>query len=382
MARDERRLDQAAELMLRFAERTGVGSTQPSGRRYLWTDAFAVCNFLGLAEMTSDPRFSELALRLVEAVHRELGRHRADDRRTGWISGLSEEEGEAHPTRGGLRIGKKLPERRPDQAFDEALEWDRDGQYFHYLTKWMHALDRVAAMTTHTRYNLWARELAAAAHGAFVHDAAGGRVRAMFWKMSIDLGRALVPSMGQHDPLDGLLTCLELEATASAMPQTPNGPSLEGAIADYAAMLDPTALLTADPLGVGGLLTDAWRVTALERRGALRGTKLGDVLLAAAFEGLRHFARGPDLRAPASRRLAFRELGLAIGLDAVELLRTRGGAHPVMLDAVTQYSPLAGEITSFWLEPDNQRARPWTEHPDINDVMLATSLAPEGFLAP
>jgi hypothetical protein len=43
--------------------------------------------------------------------------------------------GAAHPTRGGLRIGKKLPERRPGEAFQERLEWERDGQYFHYLTK-------------------------------------------------------------------------------------------------------------------------------------------------------------------------------------------------------------------------------------------------------
>jgi hypothetical protein len=35
----------AHELMTRFVERTGVtGTTRP--RRYLWTDAFAVCNLL------------------------------------------------------------------------------------------------------------------------------------------------------------------------------------------------------------------------------------------------------------------------------------------------------------------------------------------------
>ena len=30
------------------------------------------------------------------------------------------------------------------EPFDERLEWDRDGQYFHYLTKWMHALCQAA----------------------------------------------------------------------------------------------------------------------------------------------------------------------------------------------------------------------------------------------
>jgi hypothetical protein len=34
----------------------------------------------------------------------------------------------------------------------------------------------------------------------------------------------------------------------------------------------------------------------------------------------------------------------------------------------------------FWLEPRNRRSRIWDEHRDINSVMLATSLMPEGYL--
>lgn len=56
-------------------------SPRPS-QRYLWTDAFAVCNFLGLARATGEARYSDLALQLVDQVHHVLGRHRADDRRT------------------------------------------------------------------------------------------------------------------------------------------------------------------------------------------------------------------------------------------------------------------------------------------------------------
>ena len=73
-----------------------------------------------------------------------LGRYREDDARHGWISGLDEENGPLHPTIGGLRIGKPLKERQNAERFDERLEWDRDGQYFHYLTKWMHALSQIA----------------------------------------------------------------------------------------------------------------------------------------------------------------------------------------------------------------------------------------------
>jgi hypothetical protein len=176
-----RAAEEASELMLRFAERTGLTSDRPK-QRYLWTDAFAVCNYLGLAQVTDEERYTDLALRLVDQVHHVLGRYRAGDSRTGWISGLSEREGEIHPTRGGLRIGKALPERGVSEPFDEQLEWRRDGQYFHYLTKWMHALDQVSRWTGQAQYNLWARELATAAHDGFVDTAQSGR--RMVWKMS------------------------------------------------------------------------------------------------------------------------------------------------------------------------------------------------------
>jgi len=59
------------KLMTAFAERTGlVGGRAPT--RYLWTDAFAVCNLLELERRTGDDRYRELALRLVEQVHRGL----------------------------------------------------------------------------------------------------------------------------------------------------------------------------------------------------------------------------------------------------------------------------------------------------------------------
>src|SRR5690242_3672490 len=159
----------ARQLMDQFAERTGLTSSRPQ-RRYLWTDALAVCNFLALGRV-------DLALTLVDRVHHVLGRHRDDDVRAGWISGLSESEGEAHPTAGGLRIGKALPERAADEPISERLEWDRDGQYFHYLTKWMHALDLVARVTGDARCGAWSRELYQIARQRFVYG------HYMVWKM-------------------------------------------------------------------------------------------------------------------------------------------------------------------------------------------------------
>ena len=101
-------------IMSDFAARTGRAGKSRGARRYLWTDAFAVCNDLELYRRTDHTRFLEDALQLVGQVHEVLGRHREDDVRPEWISGLSEAEGWRHPTRDGLRIGKALPERGPE----------------------------------------------------------------------------------------------------------------------------------------------------------------------------------------------------------------------------------------------------------------------------
>ena len=357
--------------MAGFVERTGV-DPERAGSRYLWTDAFALCNLLALARATGEPRWSELALRLVERVHGVLGRHRPDDVRRGWLSGLGEQDGAAHPTRGGLRIGKRLPERQPREPFDERLEWDRDGQYFHYLTKWMHALDQLARATREPLFNRLARELAVTAHVRFCFRPRASEAPRMFWKMSIDLTRPLVASMGQHDPIDGFITCAELAATAEELGDTANEPCVETALSDFAAMLEGSDLRSADPLGLGGLLSDAYRWLQLLERGSWEDAGLAERMLAAVREGLAYYVARGELRAPTSHRLAFRELGLAIGLATA----TR---HP-RLAAFTEYVPLREHIVAFWLDPANRRSTSWTEHLDINEVMLATSLLPDGFL--
>jgi hypothetical protein len=385
-----------------FAERTGLTSARPQ-QRYLWTDAFAVCNFLGLARATGEERYRELALRLVDRVHHTLGRHRPDDRRQGWISGLDDAGAREHPTRGGLRIGKKLPERGPHDPFDDRLEWDRDGQYFHYLTRWMHALDLVARATGEARFNRWARELATAAHDAFTFDPPrGGRPR-MVWKMSIDLERPLVASMGMHDPLDGLVTAIELEATAAALRGAETGPDLRRAATRYAAMIEGQDLTTADPLGLGGLLMDAHRLDGLLRdeasaRVAIVGPEAMRVLrlhlLEAALTGLSGYVRHAELARPASMRLGFRELGLAIGLEAVEAMASAAAGErspasdatvrsrtEATLERLAQFVALGDRIEAFWLAPENRAAATWRDHLDINEVMLATRLEPTGCLS-
>jgi hypothetical protein len=378
------------EIMARFAEATGLTPAGKPPRRYLWTDAFALCNFLELYRQTEEEGYRDLTLGLVEQVHGVLGRHREDDPRTGWISGLTEPEGRRHPTIGGLRIGKEMNERRPDEPLDDRLEWDRDGQYFHYLTKWMHALNRLSRVMKEAVYNEWAGELAKTALARFTYTPNFGRRKRMYWKMSIDLSYPLVPSMGQHDPLDGYITLCQLQDTSERFFEKSTGLDLKNEISDLAEMCEGQSWVTDDPLGIGGLLFDVGRVTQLMAEGYLRQTELLKILLDSSRLGLEAYLRTNPWKLPAKYRLAFRELGLSIGLRAVKKVRTMFEENADLvptadtlrtsLTALMGFEPLIETIEQFWLEPANQAAESWTEHQEINRMMLATSLAPEGFL--
>ena len=374
----------AEDLMVKFAYKTGL-SSDLKPRRYLWTDAFAVCNFLGLFTITRDERFKSLALRLVDQVHYVLGRHREDDPRSGWISGLDEEEGRRHPTIGGLRIGKRLPERRPDEPFIEALEWERDGQYYHYLTKWMHALNRVSQVIGNTVYNLWAIELAKKAHSSFIYEAPNGKKR-IYWKMSIDLSRPLVTSMGQHDPLDGFVVYSELQAYA---PKDPEWPSLRDEIEELLEICGDMDWTTNDPLGIGCLLWNAFILARLIKNGHLDNLDLLMDILDSSLLSLELYLSTDPMGSPPSMRLAFRELGLSIGLKAAVKLHELVMCEPRLsrnkelcsaVKSLTYYKWLSDEIDGFWLKTASREDCNWKEYEDINVVMLATSLVPNGFL--
>ena len=370
----------ARDLMETYAETTGLTGSR-SAIRYLWTDAFAVCNFISLFEATGDEQYLRQAEVLISQVHHVLGRHRPDDSRTGWISGLSKDQGEQHPTVGGLRIGKSLNERSEDQPYDSQLEWDRDGQYFHYLTKWMHALYRMGHATGNQQLVIWAAELDEAAHRAFVAHSQTSGAKRMYWKMSIDLSRPLVDSMGHHDPLDGLITTLELLSDKHLTES--HKAILNLALRDYDAMCEHRSWTSPDPLGIGGLLEAAVRLFQLIHHRELERTTLLSELLHDAWLSLRTFRDSYALTRPAEQRLAFRELGLAIGLRGIKLIDAR---EPISEDIsglvreILAYISLADEIESFWSTPDHRQVRIWTEHENINAVMLATTLLPHGFL--
>jgi len=376
----------AARIMNSFAENTGL-LDQRAPRRYLWTDAFAVCNFLELHRRTRDPHHLSLAQRLIDQVHAVLGRHREDDSRSGWISGLSEQEGKRYPTRAGLRIGKRMNERNINSPAGARLEWEQDGQYFHYLTKWMHALRCMAAESGEQIYLEWAIELALAAHRAFVYETGdqfhpGGK--RMFWKMSIDLSRPLVKSMGQHDALDGFITCYELHEALQGADH-----NLDDALKDFWNMRNGNSWASDDPLGIGGLFTDACRLAQLINTGHQHLLPLLENLLEDASTGLTVFQTSGGLQQSTQFRLAFRELGLAIGFHGLKYTRQLAASPSSVFEksavsgqlrALADKQPLCDAIESFWLEDIHQKSSSWTEHQDINSVMLATSLAPDRYL--
>jgi hypothetical protein len=376
--------------MLRFAQKTGLAPGSGSPVRYLWTDAYAVCNFLELHRRTNDGNYLQLAVDLVGQVHETLGRHRQDDSREGWISGMSEREGRLHPTAGGLRIGKTLPDRRRHEPADADLEWDRDGQYFHYLTKWMHALRQVQIATGDWKYVRWARELAKAACEAFARRANSGTVTGLYWKMNVDLTYPVVPSMGHHDPLDGYVTLLEID---QSLPQADRGqPALDlsNELSIFKQLCIGRDWATDDALGIGGLLFDAYRLIQLspgDDREFVNAMLTS--LLEASHTGLRHFLNGDTLQENAAQRLAFRELGLSIGVHAIPLILKRlgqsGGVElssctkPMIVD-LEHVVQLTDAIEDFWLHPAHRQPRSWQDHENINMVMLASSLMPDGVL--
>jgi hypothetical protein len=367
----------AAEIMEEFALSTGLAGRAPQ-RRYLWTDAFAVANFLGLHRATGEGHWLDRALGLIDEVHHVLGRHRPDSTLRGWLSALPELEGERHPTAGGLRIGKPLPERPSGAAFEAELEWDRDGQYFHYLTQWMHALVLAGDETGQEVFLRWASELARVAYRRFVLETPGGTPR-LAWKMSIDLTRPLVRSSGQHDALDGWLAIAEIAAHASAAGEgEPLSLGRELVLAQELCADGDWA--TEDPLGAGALLLALHRADRLPSRTSLFLERLTD----AAEQSLMAARRRGVGSGSAEHRLAFRELGLAIGLHAIEALdrRSKGGADVVArrLPALLRHRDLAEAIDAFWSAPAVRRSDLWKQHADINSVMLATSLAPWGYL--
>jgi len=299
--------------------------------RYLWTDAYGVCNYITLYYCTQDTRYLDQADALIKEVHDVLGKDRKGRHRLG--------NSTQDPLRGGLRIGKEDPEDTPDG----------DGQYFHYLTKWAFALNRMSIARDTQLYNDWAVQLIKAVHPHFVAERGEGYPPRMYWKMSIDLSYPHVNSEGNLDPYDGFIT-YRLVQDRAAQKGSDSPASLNKEISDMARMVKAKyqRYRSTDPLDLGEALwichwypDEEWSATVSKR----------------SSESLEQLWQGGYFTGHPSRRLAFREFGTTIGVQ----VNQRAGEH---------WASRVKELHEFW----NKRL--YSRDHDITPVMFCTSLIP------
>ncbi len=362
------RSSMARDLLEAYLERTGIlGLAGDASNRYLWTDAFAVQGLFGLHHIFGNDLYQQQAIGLIHVVHKHLGSYHPKDSRKGRISGLSEEEAALHPTIAGLRIGKMLPERREDESYNTQLEWERDGQYFHYLTRWIQALLLAHKETNTEIFAIWALELMLATE-KFIYKE--GDHTGMYWKMDTALSRPMVASTGAHDPLEGMICAKSIQL---ALPK--RAVELDPLVKKLEELCRGRDWTTSDSLGIGGLLINTTRAAEIvAENGNLVSAVKPKKLLEDSLYSLQLFAADFNDRQPAGRRLAFREGGLSLGIRILYGLREEIKAPHLQLDQLKKHFWLAETIEDFWLQPENQQVGSWKEHLDINTVTLACSL--------
>ncbi|KAK8049238.1 hypothetical protein PG994_010968 [Apiospora phragmitis] len=312
--------------------------------RYLWTDAFGVVNFVTLRYATGEERYLEAAKRLVQTVHDTLGRTRDGSSR---LSGASDTE----PLKGGLRIGK-VDEGGPDG----------DGQYHHYLTLWMFALNCLAVASKEVRYNDLAIRLAQAIHPCFIVKNNGVEEPSMVWKVSTDMSRPLSRSKGHLDDVMGYVVFERLDSVAHWFGQGDDQPLLAEK-EQYLHMMTRSRPLqsSTDMLDLGMSL---WSAQFHSRQGDELLRELGTHGSSIAREIFVE-QNGPcsSLHKSAGRRLAFRELGACLGIKCY----SNDADVVANADAVVEFWESHAEESA----PDDLMA--------ITQVMLAAALIPGAF---
>jgi hypothetical protein len=296
--------------------------------------------------MTKEKIYLSRASNLIDEVHRVLGYTR---------SGLDRLDGatQLSPLLGGLRIGKNEPEDHPDG----------DGQYFHYLTKWMFALNRMSVATGDVKYNSWAVELAKSVHSRFVFKIGSGEM-AIHWKMRIDLSAPLVPSMGNLDAFDGYVTYRILDKYCRNIGQ--EGQLMHEIGEMYSMVLSRYRNFhSSDPLDLGEALWMAHWFSDSE--------EWAKTILARSLESLEFlWNEGYFLEIRRPFRLAFREFGTTLGLQCLEY----SGSPESNSDWSSRIALLHTHWNLHLFERDT----------DITPLMFGSSLVPgvwhRGFFSP
>ncbi|EFC36978.1 predicted protein [Naegleria gruberi] len=287
--------------------------------RYLWTDAFAVCNFLSLHVESGQDSYLEQAKALIEEVHQVLGK-------------------------------------------DRSLQHYLDFYHFvflptsihAYLTKWMFALNRTSLITRDVKYNEWAIEMAQSMHNKFINHSSSRGLR-MFWKISIDGSRPVVRSEGNLDPYDGYVTYRLLQLVNQQLKEGKNvdGSVLNREIEEMKGMVMGKYLMyqSSDPLDLGETL---WLTSWFpDEDWANHMRKVAISNIEEIFESTIKSTR---------RRLGFRDFGVSIGLQTIPENEQDGETRRIVEN-----------IHSLWKDHLFER-----DH-DITPVMYCSSLLPGVF---
>jgi hypothetical protein len=335
--------------------------------RYLWTDAFGVLNLLTLHRETSRSADSApadiylaLAARLIATVHDILGRTRDGSSR---LPGASDN----NPLGGGLRIGKM-----------DAEGPDGDGQYHHYLTLWMFALNRMSLASGDKTYNDMAISLAKAIHAPFFSNRGSSKPR-MVWKMNSSLDEVLVGSEGNLDAVDGFVVFRLLAATdkhfgfGSGMSDDSGGGVLSDEIDDYHRVMERKGrhFVSSDPLDLGMTLwTMQW----------VANEDWAEEIVESCFERVYDLLEtSQHLSRNIKYRLAFREFGTALGIKCMSSqdfekersVDMRGYADRILESWASTMEVSLGDERRDHSTPQGMKA--------ITRVMYAAALVPGAF---
>ena len=331
------------EIMQDYARLTGLAPANAHPRRYLWTDAFAVCNYL---ELFAGPMMKPIGIWLyassIRCIIPSAGTAKTIPDAAGSAALMSRRVSGIRP--GGLRIGKQLNERRPDEPPNERLEWDRDGQYYHYLTKWMHALNCVSQVTGDPTYIRWAMELAKTAHARFAYL----RLRRPEEDVLEDEHRPHLSSGSLYGPARSSRRLCHLLRASGGGDRDFKESSCRASMHEIADMAE-----ICRGMQPGHRRSARHRRSSLrclkncttDGKGRLKNAGLLENVVDSALMGMKSFAKSETLEYPADYRLAFRELGLSIGLSAVENLRKWIEENP---DLLARKSPCIVGLKTSW----------------------------------
>jgi len=370
----------AAILLDGYCKRTGVDSSAsgkvPGTRSMVeGCDGMALCTMLELHRRTADPMWESRSRMLIEQVHSTLGNHRKDDRkgRRGWLSGRKGRDAELHPTCKGLRCGAPRQERDQGTSYVAQDEVLRDGQHYHGLCRWAHALCQASVRLVDPLLGRLAMEMIKGTHPKFLHTNEEG-LQLIFWKLSCDLRYPLVRHSGQHDPIEGFCAYHHL---LLALPSDTSADSISlGVMEDEIhAILRAMAghdWMADDLLGLATLLCMAYKAAQLVMSGSPGIGSLPEMLLSSAATGLT--GGGLELlhpRCPAHRRTPWHEFAFATGLQAVQRIMLIAQRNPALrrqcpaLHSQAQaiwkrHGMLKTTIQGFWEQAARRRQPCWS----------------------